>query len=989
MLGLQKRGQAASADQASLRANNQTSNKSSPNGDHITTNQTPIRQSIKIDIHSTQAYSPSPHRIKHKRQNSTLPIMLILTCTFLTMLNLMHQKINQFQLEAKQQTLFRRQTLMSLLFDPKALPQYSNLHGRYTGCIFLNGMLAPHNYNDAVFVDKELDIVNGSGTNLVNRYRLKDYDYEEVKGIVASFNNAFIYGSEPIVYDCHVKFRPGGANALDLNGFGRALEGITMKGVGGGGVNNYQVPLGIPPPPSVGVINGTAVLIAQYWGQRYYHWMSECFPRLALVKDYLDAHPSAKILFFRGDDTKQTILKMIGIDPDRIIEYTSMLTFVEHLIVPTATAEGRIIQRAGGIMNKHLRNAIREMFHIPYNPTWRSSPSVAKAPSIIIQQRSPGGARSMTNGDDLVSAVKKAYPNAVVEVFHHDETIWDAMRMHYGADLVIGPHGAGESNALFMRPGAVMLEIYMKVGMMGPLNWLNPCHNHTSNSVGVKHYYVISKSGDHGTPMEVDIDVVMEKLLEIFPYYSTYVSKNESLSLLNAHRLQEDEKTKDAGNTNEIPYSTPELKAKDVGNVKEIPDSSTAKLEKINPYTSDAMKKNPYLGWQPTFPSPDSSFSWRTCFSIRPTAPVSKLPQECREHPDIFGKAPKVDKNWVPDVTMVRTMLMYGKDQGGHAFPPPLDKELCEDFGVMGDKEEDTNKKCLKETNIKPTGPLNATTVTFDPSNHFGVDGTSGLVTVNAPTLMCMVYTLADAHSSRIQGMRETWAGGCDGFLAFSTESDPRLPAMAIQHDGPEEYDNMWQKSRSIWKFVGKHYIDDFDWFFLGGDDLFVMPHNLKTYLASLMYKDKADPKVDEYYVGRRFSEWGETPFNSGGAGYTLSRATLRKFLTVIDDEEHCSAKKHTSGEDVEIGRCLINYLGINFTDTRDSLGRERFIPFAPGTILTREINEKDWYYMFNTEWGLKSGKDCCAPDSVSFHYLKKAAMVRHVQALLYFCNDD
>jgi hypothetical protein len=96
-----------------------------------------------------------------------------------------------------------------------------------------------------------------------------------------------------------------------------------------------------------------------------------------------------------------------------------------------------------------------------------------------------------------------------------------------------------------------------------------------------------------------------------------------------------------------------------------------------------------------------------------------------------------------------------------------------------------------------------------------------------------------------------------------------------------------------------------------------------------------------------------------------------------------------TAGEDVEIGRCLINYLGINFTDTRDSLGRERFIPFAPGTILTREINEKDWYYMFNTEWGLKSGKDCCAPDSVSFHYLKKAAMVRHVQALLYFCNDD
>jgi hypothetical protein len=197
--------------------------------------------------------------------------------------------------------------------------------------------------------------------------------------------------------------------------------------------------------------------------------------------------------------------------------------------------------------------------------------------------------------------------------------------------------------------------------------------------------------------MEVDIDVVLKKLSEIFPYNSTY------------------------------------------------------------PYTTDALEKNPYLGWQPVFPSPKETFSWRTCFSIQPTAPVSKLPQECREHPNIFGKAPVVDENWIPDVTMVRKMLMYGKDRDGNAFPPPLDKEFCEDIPVMGYKgEPDPNKECLKETNMKPTGPLNATTVTIDPSNHFGVDEALGLkVTVNAPTVMCLVYTMADAHSSRIQGKHQ------------------------------------------------------------------------------------------------------------------------------------------------------------------------------------------------------------------------------------------
>jgi hypothetical protein len=311
-------------------------------------------------------------------------------------------------------------------------------------------------------------------------------------------------------------------------------------------------------------------------------------------------------------------------------------------------------------------------------------------------------------------------------------------------------------------------------------------------------------------------------------------------------------------------------------------------------YTSDALQKNPYLGWQPTFPDPDASFSWRSCFKAKPTADASDQSAGCRENPTTFGKAPKADEDWIPDVAMIRKMLMHGKDRNGNVFPPPLDKELCQDISVQGGTRDDSNKECLREAMIKPTGPLNSTTVTIQPSNHFGAGGDSAAITVPAPRLMCLVYTMADAHSNRIQGMRETWAGGCDGFLAFSTESDPRLPAISLPHDGPEEYTNMWQKVRSIWKFVGENYLDDHDWFFIGGDDLFVMPHNLKTYLASLTYKDETDPKTKEYFVGRRFNAGGKNYFNSGGAGYALSQATLRKFLANIDDAEHCSAKKHT-----------------------------------------------------------------------------------------------
>lgn len=90
--------------------------------------------------------------------------------------------------------------------------------------------------------------------------------------------------------------------------------------------------------------------------------------------------------------------------------------------------------------------------------------------------------------------------------------------------------------------------------------------------------------------------------------------------------------------------------------------------------------------------------------------------------------------------------------------------------------------------------------------------------------------------------------------------------------------------------------------------------------------------------------------------------------------------------------RCLRLKLGIGLTDTRDEQGRERFHPFSPGSHYTwrppKEGQKADWYEKYNSDWGLKLGAECCAPDSVSFHYIKKPVMVRHMYSLLYNCGD-
>jgi hypothetical protein len=179
-----------------------------------------------------------------------------------------------------------------------------------------------------------------------------------------------------------------------------------------------------------------------------------------------------------------------------------------------------------------------------------------------------------------------------------------------------------------------------------------------------------------------------------------------------------------------------------------------------------AYHENPWYGWQPKI-APTMECSWRQCLKT-----VHKC-KTCRDSPeDIEPAPPPPSEDWVPDVTMLRRMLLEGHDSNGNPWPPPLDEELCEPMGTFGGTI-DENIKMFEASQIAVVGEV-----------------------IGGPKILCLVYTMAENHATNIRAIRETWGSGCDGFLAFSTESDPRIPAISIPHDGPEAYGNMWQKVR-------------------------------------------------------------------------------------------------------------------------------------------------------------------------------------------------
>ncbi|CAF1626835.1 unnamed protein product, partial [Rotaria sp. Silwood1] len=85
---------------------------------------------------------------------------------------------------------------------------------------------------------------------------------------------------------------------------------------------------------------------------------------------------------------------------------------------------------------------------------------------IVILNRAGVGRRELINANELVNGLLKAFPdhsNPYLRVwpkqFNFHNKLYEAARMARSIRLLIGVHGAGLSNTIFMRPGAILYEI--------------------------------------------------------------------------------------------------------------------------------------------------------------------------------------------------------------------------------------------------------------------------------------------------------------------------------------------------------------------------------------------------------------------------------------------------------------------------------------------------------------------------------------------------
>lgn len=238
--------------------------------------------------------------------------------------------------------------------------------------------------------------------------------------------------------------------------------------------------------------------------------------------------------------------------------------------------------------------------------------------------------------------------------------------------------------------------------------------------------------------------------------------------------------------------------------------------------------------------------------------------------------------------------------------------------------------------------------------------------------VLCIVYTHSNRHEV-LRSIVETYAPRCDGFLAASNETDQTLGAVNLLHAGPEAYDNMWQKVRSIWSYVHDHYRDDFDWYHIGGDNMIVFAENLKQACSEAAAQSDDDDKKPVYMGGAMHRPpYLRKIYCGGGSGYTLNRAALD--LLVEKKLATCVPHHVSSDEDRIVAHCLSPEVKCHHSV--DDLDESRYHPLSPDYHAAWKVRARaPWRPQILKEHhgitaAMKEGLEGISKTSVSFHLL-------------------
>ncbi|CBJ29242.1 conserved unknown protein [Ectocarpus siliculosus] len=197
------------------------------------------------------------------------------------------------------------------------------------------------------------------------------------------------------------------------------------------------------------------VVIAQYWGDEYYHFLVEALPRITLMLDVLVENLDIKVAVHApklGSESHTTfiyeLLALLGIDSERVI-FIQTEIHADLAILPSSIPCGR--------PDTQMVNMLRSVLLKAMYPRTQGIPPEVPRPVIVLVVRE--SRRWLKNNDQVRDALKQDFPDHDIVEFWGNGPIIRQMRLFATASVIVAPHGAGLSNMVVSPLHTPVLEI--------------------------------------------------------------------------------------------------------------------------------------------------------------------------------------------------------------------------------------------------------------------------------------------------------------------------------------------------------------------------------------------------------------------------------------------------------------------------------------------------------------------------------------------------
>jgi hypothetical protein len=297
------------------------------------------------------------------------------------------------------------------------------------------------------------------------------------------------------------------------------------------------------------------------------------------------------------------------------------------------------------------------------------------------------------------------------------------------------------------------------------------------------------------------------------------------------------------------------------------------------------------------------------------------------------------------------------------------------------------SEKTLKYTqDIESDANANANAVTGTGSDEVAVTSTTGKPPNSNPAppprILCIFMTYSPNHVLAAAAA-ELWGSQCTGLVVYSNEIDWNIPVTQLPSSTAyqENYNHIFDKYKAVYMQTHQAYSKDFDYFFFGDDDTYVVVPNLFHFVQNNANIRQLSANGEGVYAGRPIWNVEYNLFYNAGGGFLLNTIALESLTTGLETSSY-------SGHivDIYIADILRQYQ-IFAMDSRDEKLEHLFHHYSPEYVYEYTGEEEgggNFYKYFS--YGFVAGREGCSKDAIVFHKIIHADLMRETHATLYDC---